>query len=294
MMKPRLASVILSGCTGCHLALLDAHEGFAELLGEVDLVFSPFSGPDEMPEADVVLVEGAVATEHDETVVRRARERAGTLVAMGSCATLGGIGGLRNLECLEDVLAQSYGAEPPGDGLPRLLERVRPVSDVVPVDVEVPGCAPPTETLVSAIRAAAAGDPFELPRRNLCDECPREHVTMLEHSRDFVSEGVVAVMELDEIDPGRCLLEQGVVCMGQVTRQGCGARCTKANMPCRGCAGPSRREFEQGAKMVDALASLLPAGAIMFMDDLIGTGYRFSLPVSVFPTPHGRSGTDDE
>ncbi len=117
---------------------------------------------------------------------------------------------------------------------------------------------------------------------------------MLEHDSGFVSDAVYGVMELDEIDAERCLLEQGVICMGPVTREGCGARCPEANVPCRGCMGPGRVEYDQGAKMVDTLAAILPAGAIMFLDDLIGTGYRFGLPSSVLPGAFAKAGDDDE
>jgi F420-non-reducing hydrogenase small subunit len=277
------------------VSLLDAHEGLVDLANSVDLVYSPLTDAPEMVEADVVLVEGAITTENDVVAVKKARAHATTLVAVGSCAALGGVGGLRNLYTTDEMLAGVYGAvDAVGDGLPAVESRVRPVSDLVEVDISVPGCAPKTETLMSAIRAALAGEAWEMPRRNMCDECAREKKTLLEHSAEFVSETVYAQMELDTIDPNRCFLEQGVICMGPMTREGCGARCTAANVPCRGCQGPSRDDFEQGGKMVDALAAILPAGAIMIMDDLIGTGYRFSMPASVLPTIVEEGGCDDE
>ncbi len=101
-------------------------------------------------------------------------------------------------------------------------------------------------------------------------------------------------MELESIDPELCFLEQGVVCMGPVTREGCGARCTSSNIPCRGCMGPSRLEFEQGGKLIDSLGAVLPAGAMVFLDDLVGTGYRYTMPVSVFPAICDHGGEDDE
>ncbi len=245
--------------------------------------------------ADVVLVEGAITTEHDVAALKEARSKATTLVAVGSCAALGGIGGLRNLYTKDEMLTAIYGDDKPvGDGLPEVTSRVRPISDLVEVDISVPGCAPKTETLMSALNAALAGESWEMPRRNMCDECQREKHALLEHSSNFVSDMVYAPMELEHIDETRCFLEQGVLCMGPMTREGCGARCTAANVPCRGCQGPSRLDYEQGGKAADALAAILPAGAIMIMDDLIGTGYRFSMPASVFPTIVDEGGCDDE
>ncbi len=301
-MKPKLATVVLGGCTGCHLSLLDLHERLVDLLGAVDLVRSPLTDAEEIPPCDIVVVEGAVGTALDEETVRDARAKAKTLVAMGACATLGGVGGLRNVLDMADVLARAYGdgrGPLASDGgadraIPALNPLVRPVSAVVDVDVEVPGCSPLPDMLFDALVAAVEGRPFEAPRRTLCAQCGRRHESMLQHDSGFVADAVYGVMELDAIDPDLCLLEQGVICMGPVTREGCGARCTEANIPCRGCMGPGRKEFEQGAKMVDTLAAILPAGAIMFLDDLIGTGYRFGLPSSVLPASVGRGGGGDE
>lgn len=295
MSKPRLAHVVLGGCEGCYVSLLDAGEALIPLLEAVDLVASPLVAVDDLSDCDVVLVEGAVTTEHDIEVLKAARAASKTLVAVGSCAALGGIGGLRNLSTLDEVFNTAYpdGTRPDGD-LPALVSHVHPISDFVSVDISLPGCAPETATLVEALMAALEGKEWSLPRRNMCDECGREKRTLLEHSAEFVSDAVYGLMELEEIDPKRCFLEQGVICMGPMTREGCGARCTAAGVPCRGCQGPSRLEFEQGGKMVDALAAVLPAGAIMFLDDLVGTGYRFSMPVSVFPTIYEHGGDDDE
>lgn len=293
MSKPRLAHVILGGCEGCYVSLLDAGEGLIELLDRVDVVASPILSDDDLTDCDIVLVEGAVTTERDEQALKAARAAAKTLVAVGSCAALGGIGGLRNLYTAERVLEDVYGEQQPGDGLPALTRSVKACSDVVDVDVSIPGCAPETSTIMAALTALVEGREWTMPRRNMCDECTREKRALLEHTAEFLSDAVYSVMELDEIDPKLCFLEQGVICMGPMTREGCGARCTAAGVPCRGCQGPSRTDFEQGAKMIDALAAVLPAGAIMFLDDLVGTGYRYSMPVSVFPTIVDDGGDQD-
>jgi len=292
--KPRLATIALGGCEGCHISLIDAHEGLLELLGMVDLVESPFTdGDGTIPPCDVLMVEGAVTNEADERRLLAAREAAGTLIAVGSCAVMGGIGGLRNLYTAREAIADVYGADKPGEGLPPLTSSVKAVSQVVDVDISVSGCAPKTVQIVDAIKAAVAGEAYDLPRKNLCDECHRTKSKLLEHSADFVTDSVYSIMELDTIDPDLCFIEQGILCMGAMTREGCGARCTAANVPCRGCSGPSRTDFEQGAKTIDALAAVLPAGALMYLDDLIGTGYRFSMPVSVIPAAYDHGGDED-
>jgi F420-non-reducing hydrogenase small subunit len=290
MSRPTLATLSLGGCEGCHVSLLDAHEGLLSLLERVDLVSTPYTGTEDLPASvDIVLIEGAVTTDADRRRAIQARERAGTVVALGSCAVLGGIGGLRNLHSADAVMTTAFGAlAQKSDHLPRLEGQVRPLGEIIDVDVELTGCPTPTGHIVAALEAALTGHALQLPRRNLCDECHRKKVRLLEHTQEFVSDSVYALMELDHIDEDLCLLEQGLACMGPMTREGCGAVCTASNVPCRGCAGPSRLDFEQGGKAIDALAAVLPPGALMHMDDLIGLGYRFSMPVSIIPATYAQ------
>jgi len=149
--KPRLATVWLGGCSGCHMSFLDLDERLAELAGKVDLLASPITDFKEFQEADITLVEGAVTNVENLEQIRLVRERTKILVSFGDCAVTGNVTAMRNAFGIEDVLNRSYQentavvAGRPGGGnsvVPALLDRVRPVHEVVKVDYYLQGCPP--------------------------------------------------------------------------------------------------------------------------------------------------------
>lgn len=299
MAKKTLATVWLQGCSGCHIAFLDLDFDLLEVLNHYELIYSPIMDVKEFPDVDVVIVEGAVANAKNAEILKEVRQKAKTLIAFGTCACLGGLPGLRNLNNAKDVLKRSYiESESTVDGeipaeAPTLMPQVKPLSDYVKVDYQIPGCPPIPETIKQVLLDLALGNELVLPQRSLCHECSRKQTSMLIPKREFLSDSVVAVVELENIDPDMCFLEQGVLCIGPATREGCRARCLKGNMPCRGCMGPTPDAQEQGAKIINALSSVLPAGGLMFMEDMVGTGYRYSLPVSLLPTVIEKEETDE-
>lgn len=289
--KVTVATAWLSSCSGCHMALLDLHERLLDLLERVDVQYSPIVDVKDVPEVTVGILEGAVANEDNEEVAKAFRERAKIIVALGTCACYGGLPGLRNLFTREDTLRRGYvetestvdGRVPDGEDIPALCSWVRPLDQVIEVDHHLPGCPPTPSAILETLLALIEGRSPERKTRNLCGECPRVKDRMLVASRDFVTDAVVSPHELECIDARLCFLEQGVLCMGPATLEGCGARCPQGNMPCRGCMGPTSGVLEQGAKSINALSSILPVGGLMFSEDIVGTGYRYSLPVSIIP-----------
>lgn len=307
-----IATAWLGGCSGCHVALLDLGDEIEDVLRAAKFVLSPLCDVREVPSSDVVLVEGCLSTEQDEVLLKELRDKCKTLVALGSCATCGGIPALRNAWTPAEVVSRSYaeaagldaGGTMPAGEPPRLRDRAQPIADLVSVDVEISGCPPTPEMIGTALKALLAGETPAFGTKNLCIECDRAHphlhvpsrqfladyaysldgvedeegATFLVPRREIFDEAVHALFELDEIDPGLCFLEQGIMCMGPATRQGCGAVCLQANYPCRGCFGPTPDMFEQGAKAMDALATILPPSALAHFEDLIGTSYRFCPP----------------
>ncbi len=161
MPRIKLATIWLSGCSGCHMSLLDLDERLFELVQKADIVYSPLMDVKEYPEnVDVVLVEGAIANEEQLDFIQVVRSRSRIVVSFGDCAVTGNITALRNnLKSLNSVLAYNYfeaadiqkQIPDTQEFVPRLLERVVPVHVMIPVDVFLPGCPPHADHIWAAL-----------------------------------------------------------------------------------------------------------------------------------------------
>ncbi len=209
--KPTLAVFKFASCDGCQLALLDLEDELLEIAGAVDIAHFPEAtsrhtdGP-----YDVVLVEGSISTPADRERILRVREQAKTLVTIGACATAGGIQALRNLADVDEFVRIVY-ATP--DYI-STLETSTPVSNQVPVDIELRGCPISKYQLLEVIGALLAGRKPDLPTHSVCIECK--------------ARGTSCVM-----------VAGGVPCLGPVTQAGCGAICPAYSRGCYGCFGPA-------------------------------------------------------
>jgi NAD-reducing hydrogenase small subunit len=167
MERLKIATTWLGGCSGCHMSFLDLDEWLIDLAARADIVYSPILDVKEFPEGvDVALVEGAIANEEHVEQIQRVRERSKLVVSFGDCAITGNVTSLRNpLGSAEPVLRRSYlelatiNPGLPGEPgiLPPLLDRVRPVHAVVPVDFYLPGCPPPAGRIRAVLEALLEG-----------------------------------------------------------------------------------------------------------------------------------------
>ncbi len=320
--KPRLAIYWGASCGGCEISVINLHERLLDVDAAFDLVFCPClmdaKKSDVVAMADesitLTLFNGAIRTAENVEMAQLLRQKSQTLVAFGMCAVQGGIPGLANLSeagALErtvflkgptidnpaGTVPQPATVVPEGVlELPQLLPRVKCLSEIVGVDYVMPGCPPEAEQIWSVLDVVIRGLPLPpkgsvlgAGRSSVCRECSRQRTGKTITTLRRTWQGIP--------DPDICLMEQGIVCMGLVTRDGCGGLCPRVQMPCIGCYGPPEGVEDQGAKMAGALGSMLDIKPLKRLSeaeiaaqidavldavpDYAGTFYKFSVPGSL-------------
>lgn len=276
-MAVRIAEEWLHSCSGCEVAILNIGEPLVELLSALEFVHIPvlmdhkYYGQIgdkkelEIPEADVGIVSGGVANEEHMEVLEEMRKKCKILIALGTCATHGGLPALLNSWDVKEAHKQIYKTSTtdpctvPDQKVPKPLDRVYAVDEKVKVDLMIPGCPPNSQHIAGAIVALLNGEEVKLPTKSVCDTCPTERKGKgdVKKVKRFLENA--AYIAEEPIDKMRCLLEQGFMCMGPVTAAGCAKRgapsCIIARVPCRGCFGPVRKDGNQMLDMMNALAS---------------------------------------
>ena len=293
--KIKLALYWAAACGGCDVSVLDSDEKVLNVGAMADIVMWPVAADgkekdiEEMEDGSITvsLINGAVRNAENEHMVKLLRQKSQLVVAYGSCACFGGTPSLANLVPggANEVLDYVYNQTPTSKAfceaypdkphvpqteievpegtltLPNLYNRVKSLDQVIDVDYFVPGCPPTQETLGQLLDAVVAfvykgvalppkGTHIGVTKRTLCEECPRHK----EYKRlDEIKEPYQV-----NVDPDKCLMDQGILCLGPATVGGCGAKCTRVGQPCRGCYGPTDKVTEQGASMFTAVASLFP------------------------------------
>ncbi|NOX60828.1 MAG: oxidoreductase [Chloroflexi bacterium] len=323
--KPKLAMYWAAACGGCEISVLNIGEHILTVDEVFDLAFFPciadFKTVDVRgyPDGyiDVCLFNGAIRNSENEEMARLLRKKSKILVAYGSCAYEGCIPALANLTSKEAtletvflnnptidnpdrVLPQPAYSVPEGElEIPEFYHTVKALDQVVDVDYYIPGCPPEPHQVWAVLQVVVAAllDGAPLPPKGsivgagdvaVCEECPLE-------KREKTITRFYRPYEITP-QPGLCLLEQGLVCLGPATRSGCGALCPQVGMGCRGCYGPLPGVEDQGAKMLSAIASVIDAGeagmeeaeldrvieeAVATIPDPAGTFYRFSMAHSI-------------
>ncbi len=311
MIKPKIALYWCAGCGGCEESVIDLGEDLLKFAQSVEIIFWPaamdarHSDIEGLPDGAILasFINGAIQQEDHVSMARLLRKKSRYVFANGACAHIGGVIGLANLHRPEDALQRAFiDAETvlnpsgtiPGSGLfsacplPRHLNRVKTLNQIIDVDYYIPGCPPPSELVKHAFynlleNSLPPKGSILSENRALCHSCPRQATLPQRLS-------VRRFKRIHEIpwDPIQCFLDQGIICLGPATRGGCLSRCISANMPCRGCMGPLDGVRDQGATAVSFIASLIDeadpekiAAIVSEIADPAGLIYRYCLAASL-------------
>lgn len=317
--KLKLAIARGATCSGCDVEIVDINEKLLDVIAIADIVYAAVIMDTKLKDVegwdddsiDITFHHGAIRDSENEHIARLFRKKSKILISFGSCSCYGGIPGLANVTNKDAIFSEAFKETPSTVNpdftvplpewrdeagheltLPRFYDEVFALDDVVPVDYYLPGCPPLVSQINQAIDAIAGG---QLPpkgavlasEKTLCDECPREKPEKINIERIYRPHEV-------EIDPEKCFLEQGIICLGPATRAGCEAKCVQANMPCRGCLGATAAAIDQGGSMLSAITSIFGITnketqlseddiekLVEQIRDPLGTFYRFSMPKSL-------------
>ncbi|MBZ0203738.1 MAG: oxidoreductase [Ignavibacteria bacterium] len=312
--KPKIAFYWCASCGGCEESVVDLAEDILMVADAVDIVFWPVAmdfkktDVETMEDGSILatMLNGAIRTSEQEEMARLIRRKSKILIAYGSCAHMGGIPALANEFERSEILKYAYEDAPSVINsqhtypeavyqdksrkitLPVFRNIVRTLDQVVDVDYYLPGCPPTPKLLKQAVLTLLSG---KLPPKGtvlapdsaLCEECPRKESKPADLSFEHFTRPHMILS-----DPEKCLLAQGLICMGPATRAGCEALCINGNMPCSGCFGPTSRVKDQGAKILSSICSNIEAKTEIAIDrvldeipDPVGTFYRYGLAASM-------------
>ncbi len=207
MSKPKVGVFGLTGCGGCQLEILNLEDQLIDFISAVDIVHFTEAISEHSDTYEIALVEGSVTTMHDVERLEHIGKIAKIIIAVGACASTGGLNCLKNLYGTERAKELVYGDK---KGWIDSID-TKPISDYVKVDYHARGCPPTRSEIVDIVSALIMGKVPEIPSYPVCVECKRLGNT--------------------------CLYEFGIRCMGPVARAGCNARCPSAKYSCVACRG---------------------------------------------------------
>lgn len=221
MKKPKVAFFDFACCEGCQLQVANIGEELLDILELIDVVEFREVMSEKWDESyDIAIIEGSITNQHAVERIKEIRKRSKILIAYGSCATIGGINGMKNNYKLEDIRQYVYGK----DYKYFPTDATKAVHQVVKVDYSVNGCPIYPPEFITVLKAALAGLPYYVPDTAVCVEC--------------------------KFNENVCMYEKGLTCLGPVTRAGCNSWCINNGNICYGCRGMVSNPNEKSAKDV--------------------------------------------
>jgi len=207
MKRKKVAFFDFTCCEGCQLQVANFGEALLDVLEAVDVVEFREVMSEKADEYDVAIIEGSITTPHDVERIKDIRSRSKVMIAYGSCATIGGINGMKNSFKMDDVKSYVYGESG------KYFETIPTMSvgQVVDVDYFVNGCPIYPPEFVKILKYALMGIPYTVKDEAVCVEC--------------------------KANENECMYEIGLTCMGPITNAGCNSWCVNNGNICYGCRG---------------------------------------------------------
>jgi len=246
--RPKVAFFDFTCCEGCQLTVVDALQTHPELLGVVEIVQFREAMTEKGEDYLVAFIEGSCTRASDEERLKAIRQQAAIVIALGTCADLGGVNSLKYLHPLPDVQQYVYGDK--ADWYETY--DVRPISAVIKVDFAIPGCPIDRDEFIDCVKALLLGKKPPIPDYPVCVECKlKENV---------------------------CLFTKEKVCMGPVTRAGCKAICPSYGQSCEACRGFITNPNDISMREVLAQHGLSPEEVMSMYTMFTGYQVRQTLP----------------
>ncbi|MBU0650303.1 cytochrome B [bacterium] len=216
--KVKVGFFDFSCCEGCQLQVANMGEMLLDVLDLIEVVNFREVMSEQSWDFDVAVIEGSITTPHGVERIKKIRKQAKVLIAYGSCATIGGVNGMKNNFELSDIKNYVYGKDADKfDSIP-----THSVDQVVKVDYYVHGCPVYIPEFVKVLKSALLGIPYAVPDTAVCTEC--------------------------KLNENVCMYEKGVTCLGPITRAGCNSWCINNGNICYGCRGMVSNPAENGQK----------------------------------------------
>jgi coenzyme F420-reducing hydrogenase gamma subunit len=223
MKKPKVAFFDFACCEGCQLQVANIGEAVLDILGMIEVVeWREVMSEKWGKTIDVAIVEGSITDPHAVKRIKKIRNRAKVVIAYGSCATIGGVNGMKNNFELGNIRKYVYGNNYQFFS----TETTKAVHQVVPVDYFVHGCPVYIPEFVSVLKAILQGIPYYPPDYPVCVEC--------------------------KLNENVCMYDRKVTCLGPDTKAGCNSWCINHGNICYGCRGVVSNPNEKGAQDVIA------------------------------------------
>jgi len=220
MKKKKVAFFDFTCCEGCQLQIANFGEALLDVLDKIDVVMFREVMSEKSDEYDIAIIEGSITTQHDVDRVKEIRRKAACVIALGSCATIGGINGMKNSFDLYEIKDYVY-----KNGARHFNTiKTHAVNQVVPVDYYVHGCPIYQPEFLKILKYAIQDIPYTVKDEAVCVEC--------------------------KFNENECMYDKGITCLGPITKAGCNSWCINNGNICYGCRGMVKETVKNGARDV--------------------------------------------